>query len=174
MKWYLLKGTLMLFPFFISMGVIGNLVGLVSFFIYSKSNKRLEEFLKISIWISFFIGFVFFLIMGMFYATYSLTLTHFMKKWLAIIIVLIIILITVYYSNKEFKEITKKTFRLTDADFMIDGTINPYINHGQVVNQALFSSSPFILISYIFFLIFNGLADTLSFGLNSYLISFFK
>lgn len=174
MKWYLIKGGLIIFPLFIAMGLIANLIGLLSFFIFSKSNKYINDFLKISIWISFFIGFIGFSYMGMFYASYTLTLTPYMVKWLAIIIVLSFILVIVYYSSKEYKSLTRKTIAFNYGHFQFHPRNNPYINHSQIVNQSVFQACPMLLISFIFFLFFNGLADTLSFGLNSFLLSLIK
>lgn len=161
-----------MFPLFIAMGLIANIVGLLSFTIFSKLRKPIDVFIKISIWISSIIGLIGFSVIGMFYATFTLSLTIFFKKWFAITIVSIFILIIISYASKEYLTLSKKNAYLNYSDFQLDPTNKPYYNHSKIVNQYVLQSYPYLSFSYIFFLIFNGLADKLSFGLISYFMSF--
>ena len=172
MKWYLIKSGFIILSLFLTMGLIGNIIGLITFTISSKLRKSIDDFLKISIWISFFVGLIGFVIMGMFYATYALSLTTYITKWLAISLVLVLILIIIFYSRKEYLALSKKTIHFNYGDFQFNRVSKPYANHSQVVNQSILSSYPFLIISYVIFLIFNDWADKFSFGLSSYLMSF--
>ncbi len=162
----------MAFPLFIAMGIIGILIGRLIFamFINSKS-ENINSFLKLSIWIFFIVGAIFFFIMGMFYASYTLSATTYMPKWLAITLVSILLLLIYSYTFKEIKALHNKNVLFVPSDFY---NSRKYFNYGQVVNEYVLSAGLVLLPSYIFFLIFNNLADKLSFGLNSFLMSFFN
>lgn len=172
MKWQLIKGALMAFPIYIVMGIVGNLIGGLAFAIFNKTkHSNINGFLKVSIFISFFIGAIFFFIMGMFYASYTLFLTIYMAKWLAIILVVFFLLLLSRFTFKEIRSIHEKNIRFASFDFYENGK---YFKHSQVVNENVLLGSMLLFPSYIFFLVFNNLADKILFGLNSYLLSFFK
>jgi hypothetical protein len=172
MKWFIIKGALMAFPIFIVMGIVGNLFGLMSLSIFSKTGKdNINGFLKFSIFLSFVIGAIFYTIMGMFYASFTLLLTSYMVKWLAIILVAIFLIFIVRYNYKEVRSLHNKNLLFASYDFYDNGK---YSKHSQVVNENVLLGFIMLFPAYIFFLIFPSLADKVSFGLNSYLISFFK
>lgn len=162
------------------MGLIGNLVGIISFTLFLKKYPtevdvtiRINHFLKTTIWICFFVGGLFFIIMGMLYASFTLLLSTHIVKWLAIILVVIFLLVINTYIFKEVKSLNQKNILFLDFDFYHTNK-KKYSNYTQVVNQNVLSGGLLLLPSYIFFLIFNELADKLSFGLNSFLLSFIK
>lgn len=157
---------------FIVMGVVGNLIGVIALFIFAKTEKEnISGFLKFSIFVSFIIGAIFFAIMGMFYASYTLLLTAYMAKWLAIVLVAFFLILISSYNFKEVRSLHNKNVLFASYDFYDDGK---YSKHSRVVNENVLLGCMLLLPAYIFFLIFPNLADKVSFGLNSFLISFFK
>jgi hypothetical protein len=171
MIWDLIKGCLMAFPIFILMGIIGNLIGVLSLAIFSKiGNYNINGFLKISIFISFIVGAVFFFIMGMFYASYTLYLTTNISKWFAVMFVSIFLVLISIYTFREVRNLHNKNILIASYDFFDNGK---YRKHRQVVNENILLGSIVLFPSYILFLIFNDLANRLSLGLNSFLMSFF-
>jgi hypothetical protein len=168
MTWTFVKGGLMMVPIFIIMGIIGNLVGAIALGIFTKSkSENINSFLKLTIYLSYFVGAVFFLLMGMFYASFTLLITCYMAKWLAIILVSIFLLIINKYTFKEVRLLHNKNILLGPYEFYEK---EKYYKQSHVVNENVLLGGMLIFPAYIFFLIFNGLADKLSFGFNSYLI----
>lgn len=162
----------MAFPIFIAMGLIGNIIGAFAFFLFTKTKSNdINGFLKFSIFISFFIGAIFFYLMGMFYAAFTLSLSTYMAKWLAILLVIIFLILLTRYTFKEVRYIHEKNILIPNYEFYDKGK---YLKHIQVVNENILLGCMVLFPSYIFFLIFNNLADKLSFGLNSWLLSFLK
>lgn len=169
MIWTFIKGCLMMAPIFILLGITGNIVGAVALGIFSKTkSENINSFLKLTIYISYFVGGIFFFIMGMFYASFTLLLTGYMAKWLAIIIVIIFLLIISKYTFKEVHLLHNKNILLGPYEFYEK---EKYYKQCQVVNENVLLGCILLFPSYIFFLFFNNIADKLSFGLNSFLIS---
>lgn len=172
MTWQLIKGVLMAFAIFVAMGISGNIIGGFAFSIFTKKRSdNINSFLKVSIFISFIIGAIFFYLMGMFYASYTLFLTTYMTKWIAIILVVVFLLLLSRYTFKEVRSIHEKNVLVSPYEFYNKGK---YSKHGQVVNENVLLGCMVLFPSYIFFLLFNNLADRLSFGLNSWLMSLIK
>ena len=172
MTWQLIKGALMAFPIFIAMGIVGYIIGALVFSIFIKTkNNNINDFLKISIFISFIIGAIFFYIMGMFYSAYTLFLTTYMTKWLAIVFVVLFLLLLSRYTFKEVRSIHEKNVLIASYEFYDKGK---YSKHSQAVNENILLGCVILFPSYIFFLIFNNLSDKLSFGLNSWLLLLIK
>jgi len=172
MTWFFIKGVLMTFPFFIIMGIVGNLIGVLTLSIFTKTgHQNINGFIKFSIYVSFIIGAFFFGVMGMFYASYTVLLTAYMAKWLAIIVVTLLLISISRYTFKEVRSLHNKTILFASYEFYNEGK---YSRHSQVVNENILLGLMLLLPSYIFFLIFDNLADKIFMGLNSYLISFFK
>jgi hypothetical protein len=171
MIWDLIKGALMAFPIFIVMGIVGNLIGGLTLAIYSKTgNYNINGFLKISTIVSFIIGGIFFFIMGMFYASYTLHLAINISKWIAVILVTIFLILISIYTFKEVRNLHDKNTLLASYDLFDTGK---YRKHRQVVNENILLGSIMLFPSYILFLIFDNLADRVSLGLNSFLMSFY-
>ena len=84
MTWYLIKAAIMIFAIFISMGLIGNIVGIISFGLHKQLKTHQDNFEQRSIWISFIIGLIMFAIMGMFLASFVLSTSKHASMWLAI------------------------------------------------------------------------------------------
>ena len=159
----------MAFPIFIAMGIVANIIGGLIFAIFTKTkNSNINGFLKISIFISFIVGAIFFYLMGMFYATYTLFLTTYMTKWLSIILVVLFLLLLSRYTFKEVRSIHEKNILIASYEFYGKGK---YFKHSQVINENVLLGCMLLFPSYVFFLIFNNLADKFSFGLNSWLLS---
>lgn len=172
MLWFILKGVLMALLIFVIMGIVGNIVcGMVFFLFSATSNQNIKRFLRLSVSISFTIGLFFFFVMGMFYASYTLLLAEHFAKWLVITFTIIFLLIMYRYTFKEVQSLHKKNALISAYEFYKK---DKYLKHIRVVNESILLGGIILLPSYIFFLIFNNLADTLSLGINSYLISFFK
>ena len=106
--------------------------------------------------------------MGMFYATYTLFLTTYMTKWLSIILVVLFLLLLSRYTFKEVRSIHEKNILIASYEFYGKGK---YSKHSQVINENVLLGCMLLFPSYVFFLIFNNLADKFSFGLNSWLLS---
>ncbi len=178
MTWYIIKGAIMIFAIFIFMGLIGNIVGIISFWLHRQLRTPQYNFEQLSIWISFFIGVIMFAIMGMFLASFVLSLSKNISLWLGIPMSLLLVLLIIYHSNREAKSITMRRINKTSSDInnlSIDELKkNTYKKHSSIVNQNVLTGYYSILPSLIFFLIFNGTADTLSFGLKSFLLSLVK
>ena len=157
------------------MGLIGNIAGFISFSLHKNLKTPENNFEKRSIRISYFIGLIMFAIMGMFLASFVLSLSKYTSMWLAIPLGLLFVLLVYYYSGKEAKEIAKRRINRTVNDFnnlsLDEVKMNTYRKHSTIVNQNVLYGSISLIPSYIIFLVFNRLADTLSFGLNSYLLS---
>ena len=169
MQWHIMKGVLMAFPIFFAMGIIGNIIGALTFFIFTKTkSNNINGFLKFSIILSFIVGVFFFCFTGMFYAAFTVFLYTYMTKWLSIIIVILYLLLLTKYTFKEIRPLHEKNTRIPAYDFYEKGK---YFKHMQVVNENILLSCMVLFPSYIFFLIFNDFADKLSFGLNSWLLS---
>jgi len=170
MTWYIIKGALMALPIFIVMGIVANLIGVLTLSIFGKTEKdNINGFLKFSIFVSFIIGAIFFAVMGMFYASYTLLLTAYIAKWLAIILVTIFLILISSYNFKEVRLLHNKNVLFASNDFFDNGK---YSKHSQVVNENILLGCMLLFPAFIFFLIFPSLADKISLGLNSYLISF--
>lgn len=162
----------MAFPIFIVMGIVGNLIGVLMLSIFSKTgNDNINGFLKFSIFISFIIGAFFFAIMGMFYASYTLLLTAYKAKWLAVILVVLYLILISRYNFKEVRSLHTKNILFASYDFYEEGK---YSKYSQVVNENVLLGCMLLFPSYVFFLFFHNVADKISLGLNSYLTSFFK
>ena len=169
MKWLIVKGALIALPLFIVMGLLGNLVGVLTFFIFLRLKKgTFNGFLKFSTFVSFAIGALLFAIMGMFYASFTSLLTTYIAKWLAIIIVIILLFLISRYNFKEVRLLHSKNIRLSTHEFYGD---EKYLKHIQFVNENVLLGCMLLFPSFIFFLIFPSLADKISLGLNSYLLS---
>lgn len=169
MTWSIIKGAFMMIPIFILMGITGNIIGASALGIFTKTkSENINGFLKLSIYISYGVGAIFFYIMGMFYASFTLLLANYSAKWLAIIIVSLFLFIISKYTFKEVRLLHNKNVLLAPYEFYEKGK---YYKQSQVVNENVLLGVMLIFPCYIFFLIFPGLADKLSFGLNSYLIS---
>lgn len=169
MTWFLIKGLLLLFAFFIASGTIGNICGWL-FFKLSKVLKN--EWLLVASTI-FLITFSIasFSFMGLFYASFTYALTTYMKLWFAIIIVSIFILYFYIHTVKEYMKLKNK---LQSDEFNFNTRNSEYHIRNHVNTKTILSSGYFIVLSYIFFLIFNSLADIFSFGLSSWLLSLLK
>lgn len=169
MTWFLIKGLLMLFAFFILTGTIGNLFGWV-FFKLSKGLKN-DWLLVVSTLFLIIFSILCFSFMGLFYASFTYALTTYMKLWLAIIIVSVFIIYVYMHTVREYMKIKSK---LQSDEFNFNTRNSEYHIRNHDNTKTILSSGYFIVLSYIFFLIFNNLADKLSFGLNSWLLSFLK
>ena len=160
----------MLFAFFISTGVIATIFG----WLFFKLSKKLNNDWPIVACTIFLLIFsiLSFSLMGLFYASYTHALTKYMKLWLAIIAVSVFIIYIYIHTVKEYMKLKNKLH--SNASYLDLSEITNFSIHNRLNTKTVFSSGHFLVISYIFFLIFNNLADKLSFGLNSYLLSFFK
>ena len=169
MTWFLIKGLLLLFTFFILTGTIGNLFG----WLFFKLSKRLNnEWLLVASTIFLIIfSILCFSFMGLFYATFTHALTAYIKLWFAIIIVSVFIVYVYIHTVKEYMKLKKK---LQSDEFNFNPHNSEYHIRNHVNTKTILSSGIFIVLSYIFFLIFNNLADKFSFGLSSYLLSLIK
>ncbi len=178
MTLYVIKAVLVVFAIFISLGLIGNFVGIISFVLHKQLRTQQDNFEKGSIWVSFIIGLIMFAIIGMFLATFILSLSEFTSVWVLIPIGLFFVLAIIYYSNKEAKAITMRRINKNASNInhlSIDELRkNTYKKHSSIVNQNVLTGNYSLLPSYIIFLIFSGSADTISFGLNSFLLSLIK
>jgi len=143
MTWFLIKGLLLLFAFFIFTGTIGNLFG----WLLVASTIFLIIF-----------SILCFSFMGLFYASFTYALTTYMKLWFAIIIVSVFIIYIYIHTVKEYMKL--KTKLQSDA-FNFNPLNSEYYIRNHVNTKTILSSGHFIILSYIFFLIFNNLADKL-------------
>ena len=169
MTWFLIKGLLLLFAFFILTGTIGNLFGWLFFKLSKKLNN--EWLLVASTIFLIIFSIICFSFIGLFYASYTHALTKYMKLWFAVIIVSVFIIYIYIHTVKEYMKLKNK---LQSDAFIYNPHNSEYYIRNHVNTKTILSSGYFIVISYIFFLIFNNLADTLSFGINSYLLSLIK
>lgn len=169
MAWFLIKGLLLLFAFFITTGIIGNLFGWL-FFKLSKILNN-EWLLVASTTFLIIFSILCFSFIGLFYASFTHALTAYMKLWFAIIIVSVFIVYVYIHTVKEYKKLKNK---LQSDEFNFNPHNSEYHIQNHVNTKTILSCGVFIVLSYIIFLIFNNLADKFSFGLNSYLLSFIK
>lgn len=169
MIWFLIKGLLLLFAFFIATGTIGNLFGWLFFKLSKVLNN--ERLLVASTIFLIIFSIACFSLMGLFYASFTYALTTYMKLWFAIIIVSVFILYIYIHTVREYMKLKSKlqsdefNFNLRNSEYHIRNHIN---------TKTILSSGHFIVLSYIFFLILNSLADKFSFGFNSWLLSLLK
>ena len=173
MTWYLIKGFLVVFGVFIAMALIGNFIGIVQFSLY----KNARSFEKYSIRISFIIGMLSFIIMGMFLASFAYSLVNQMSLWLSVSLTLFFVLSIHYLTYKETREMTVRRMNRQASEINnleIHHIKNTFSKHSQIINQNVLNGYIALLPSCIFFLIFNSLADKFSFGLNSYLLNLIK
>ena len=167
MVWFLIKGLLLLFVFFIATGTIGNLFG----WLFYKLSKSFETswFLLISTIFLIVFSIVCFSFMGIFYASFAYALTTYIKLGFAIVIVSAFVLYIYIHTVKEYIKLKNKLrsdyFNLNKSEYHIQSHVN---------TKIIFSTGHFILLSYIFFLIFNNLADKFSFGLTTWILSLIK
>ena len=169
MTWFLIKGLLLLFAFFIATGIIGNLFGWL-FFKLSKGLNNDWLLVASTIFLIIF-SIVCFSFMGLFYASFTYALTTYMKLWFAIIIVSIFIIYVYIHTVREYMKLKKK---LQSDEFNFNPSNSEYHIRNHVNTKTILSSGSFIVLSYIFFLIFNNLAEKFSFGFNSWLLSLLK
>ena len=169
MTWFLIKGFLLLFAFFIATGTIGNLFGWL-FFKMSKSLNNDWLPLASTIFLILF-SILCFSFMGLFYASFTYALTTYMKLWFAIVIVSIFIIYIYIHTVKEYMKLKNK---LQSDEFNFNPRNSEYHIRNHVNTKTILSNGHFIVLSYILFLIFNNLADKVSFGLNSYVLSLIK
>lgn len=169
MTWFLIKGLLLLFAFFILTGTIGNLFGWL-FFKLSKSLNNGWLLVASTIFLIIF-SILCFSFMGLFYASFTYALTTYIKLWLAIIIVSVFVIYVYIHTVKEYMKLKNK---LQSDEFNFNPHNSEYHIRNHVNTKTILSSGYFIVLSYIFFLVFNNLAGKFSFGLNSYLLSLIK
>jgi hypothetical protein len=169
MTWFLIKGLLLLFVFFILIGSIGNIFG----WLFYKLSKKIKSELPLLVSDIFLIisSILCFLFMGLFYASFTFALTIYMKLWAAVIIVSPLI-ISIYYNS--FKEWNKLENKLQSVEYKFNLTITEYNKLTNHNNRIILMNCYLIVLSYIFFLIFNNLANSFSLGLNNYLLSLIK
>lgn len=172
MIWTLIKGGLIMAPIFIIMGIVGNIIGAIALIIFLKlKGENINRFLKLTIYVSYFIGGISFIIMGMFYSSFTLFLIEYMPKWFAVIIILLFLSTITKYTFQEIRLLHSKNILLAPYEFFEK---EKFLKQSQVVSENILIGVVFVFPAYIFFLIFNDLADSLSFGLNSFLISLIK
>jgi hypothetical protein len=169
MTWFLIKGLLLLFAFFILTGTIGNLFGWL-FFKLSKSLNNDWLLVASTIFLIIF-SILCFSFIGLFYASFTFALTTYMKLWLAIIIVSVFVISIYIHTVKEYLKLKNK---LQSEDFNFNPRNSEYHIRNHVNTKTILSSGYFIVLSYIFFLIFQNLADKFSFGLTTSILSLIK
>lgn len=169
MTWFLIKGLLLLFAFFILTGTIGNLFGWL-FFKLSKSLNNGWLLVASTIFLIIF-SILCFSFMGLFYASFTYALTTYMKLWFAIIIVSVFIVYIYIHTVKEYMKLKTK---LQSDEFNFNPRNCEYHIRNHVNTKTILSNGHFIVLSYIFFLIFQNIADKFSFGLNSSILSLIK
>lgn len=169
MTWFLIKGLLLLFAFFISTGTIGNMFGWLFFKLSSKLNN---DWLLVAstIFLIIYSASAFSLI-GMFYASYTYALTTYMKLWFAIVIVSVFIIYIYIHTVREYMKLKNK---IQSDEFNYNPHISEYHKRHHVNTKIILSNGLFIVLSFVFFLIFNEFADKFSFGLNSSILSLLK
>lgn len=169
MTWFLIKGLLLLFAFFIATGTIGNLFGWLFFKLSKKlNNDWLLVFSNIFLIIFSVLCFSF---MGSFYASFTYAMTTYMKLWFAIIIVSVFIIYIYIHTIREYMRLKQK---LQSDEFNFNPRNSEYHIRNHINAKIIASNGYFIVLSYTFFLIFKNLSDSFSFGLNSYLLSLIK
>lgn len=170
MTLFFIKGALLALPIYVIMGFLGNLIGVLMLNVFSKTkNDNINSFLKISIYVFFSIGALFFSVMGMFYASYTLLLYQYLSKWLATTLVVLYLILLSRFNSKEIRSLHTKTSNFSSYDFYQEGKYSKYC---QFVGENLLLGGLVLLPSFIFFLYFNNLTEKLSFELNSFLLSF--
>lgn len=169
MTWFLIKGLLLLFAFFILTGTIGNLFGWLFFKLSKKLNN--DWLLVASTIFLIIFSILCFSFMGLFYASFTHALTAYMKLWFAIIIVSVFIVYVYIHTVREYMKLKNK---LQSDEFNFNPHNSEYHIRNHINTKTILSSGHFIVLSYVFFLIFNNLADKFSFGLTSFLLSLIK
>lgn len=167
-----LKGLLMLFPIYLAMGIVGNLVGALLLLLFTVIKKTsVDLYLFISTLICSIVGMIFFAILGMFYAAFALFISSYISLWITIAVTVVFLVVLTKYNYRAILKLHYKNKSIKIYDF--DDTANYYKNI-QLVNESILLGWITLFPSFILFLIFPTLSDKLSFGLSSYLITLIK
>ena len=168
MVWYLVKGIIILFAFFIALGIATLILSLIMFLLVKQRQKWISIYF--TMFLMSLVGIFFFLILGSFYAQFANGLTISVSKPIAFLLVLGLVFLIFKHTNKEFKKSSQK---ILNRDFIFSTEINQFTKSNTYDTHRILSFRYLIFIFYLIFSFKPNWIPSFLFNFNSRILETF-
>lgn len=168
MIWYLIKGLIALFGFFISLG-IGTLILSLILFLIVKQKQQMST-IYLAMLLMSLVGIFFFTVLGSFYSQFAIGLTAYVSKPIAFIIVLGFVFLIFKFTNDEFKKSKRK---ILSKEFILNTEINQFTKSNIYDTHRILSFRYVIFIAFLLFSFMPSWIPSIIFNFNSSILERF-